>query len=130
MSGFGRDVDEICVLLEYYAALSGSSVPTFRDNLSVPSSRIKKSKTWISWPLEDGTDRLSRNLDFLTLEDGTYRLSRNVGIFKSQEVQDLDFLTLKDGTDNLSWNLDFLTLEVETYWLFRNFGTELPLNAA
>jgi hypothetical protein len=29
---------EICVLLRYYAALSGSSVPTFRDNLSAPSS--------------------------------------------------------------------------------------------
>jgi hypothetical protein len=38
-SGFRRDVDQICALLEYYAALSGNSVPTFRDNLSVPSSR-------------------------------------------------------------------------------------------
>jgi hypothetical protein len=36
--------DEICALLGYYAALSGSSVPTFRDNLSFPSSRVKKSK--------------------------------------------------------------------------------------
>jgi hypothetical protein len=26
----------------YYAALSGSSVPTFRDNLPVPSSRVKE----------------------------------------------------------------------------------------
>jgi hypothetical protein len=43
-SGFCRDVDEICGLLGYYAALSGSSVPTFRDNLSVPSLRVKKSK--------------------------------------------------------------------------------------
>jgi hypothetical protein len=43
ISGFRRDVDEICPLLEYYAALSGSSVPTFWDNLSVPSSRAKKS---------------------------------------------------------------------------------------
>jgi hypothetical protein len=44
-SGFGRDVrvDEICALLGYYAALSGSSVPMFRDNVSVPSSRVKKS---------------------------------------------------------------------------------------
>jgi hypothetical protein len=44
VSGFRRDVDEICALLGYYAALSGGSVPRFRDNLSVPSSRIKKSK--------------------------------------------------------------------------------------
>jgi hypothetical protein len=35
---------EICPLLGYYAALSGSYVPTFRDNLSVPSSRVKKFK--------------------------------------------------------------------------------------
>jgi hypothetical protein len=42
---------EICDLLGYYAALSGSSVPTFRDNLSVPYSRVKKSKKiWTSWP--------------------------------------------------------------------------------
>jgi hypothetical protein len=44
-SGFRRDVDEICVLLGYYAALSGISVLTFRDNLSVPTSRFMKSWT-------------------------------------------------------------------------------------
>jgi hypothetical protein len=38
ISGFRRDADEVCALLEYYAAFSDSSVPTFRDNLSVPSS--------------------------------------------------------------------------------------------
>ena len=43
ISGLRRDVYEIYVL-RYYAALSGSSVPTFRNNLSVPSSRVKKSK--------------------------------------------------------------------------------------
>jgi hypothetical protein len=37
-------VDEICALLGYYAAFSCISVPTFRDNLWVPSSRVKKSK--------------------------------------------------------------------------------------
>jgi hypothetical protein len=36
---FRSNADEICALLGYYAALSGNSVPTFRDNLSVPSSR-------------------------------------------------------------------------------------------
>jgi hypothetical protein len=35
---------EICALLGYYSTLSGSSVLTFRDNVSVPSSRVKKSK--------------------------------------------------------------------------------------
>jgi hypothetical protein len=46
---------EIFALLGCYAALSGSSVPTFRDNLSVQSSRVF--------------------LGFLTLEDRTDRLS-------------------------------------------------------
>ena len=36
---------EICTLLGYYAAYSGNSPPTFRDNLLVPSARVKKSKT-------------------------------------------------------------------------------------
>ena len=57
-SSFHRDVDEICALLGYYAAQSGNSVPTFRDNISVPSSRVKKSKK----TLEDGTHKLSRNV--------------------------------------------------------------------
>jgi hypothetical protein len=35
---------EIFDLLGHYAAFSAGSVPTFRDNLSVPSSRAKKSK--------------------------------------------------------------------------------------
>jgi hypothetical protein len=59
ISGFRRDVTEICALLEYYAAMSGSSVPTFRDNLSVPSSRVKKANKKVFF------------LVFLTLEDGT-----------------------------------------------------------
>jgi hypothetical protein len=44
ISGFRRDVDDICALLGYYAALSGNSLPTLRDNLAVPSSRVGKSK--------------------------------------------------------------------------------------
>jgi len=31
----------------YYGIYSGSSLPTFWDNLSVPSSRVKKS-SWVS----------------------------------------------------------------------------------
>jgi len=51
----------ICDPLEYYAEHSGNSLPTFRDNLSVTSSSVIKSKK-----------------DFLTLEVGTHRLSRNL----------------------------------------------------
>ena len=41
---------KICALMGYYATLSASSLPTFRDNLLVPSSRVKK--VWTSWPLK------------------------------------------------------------------------------
>ena len=41
ISGFRSDVDENCALLGYYAASSGNSLPTFRDNLSIPSSRVE-----------------------------------------------------------------------------------------
>jgi hypothetical protein len=57
ISGFRRDADEICALLGYYAASNGNPLLTFRDNVSLPSSRVKKSLT-----LEDGTDMLSRKV--------------------------------------------------------------------
>jgi len=46
ISRFRRKVAENYVLPGYYAASSGNSLPTFRDNLSVPSSRFKEY-----WPL-------------------------------------------------------------------------------
>jgi len=39
--GFHSEVDENCSLLGCYAANSGNALPTFRDNLSVPSSGFK-----------------------------------------------------------------------------------------
>jgi len=51
ISGFRREVDENCVLMGYYVASSGNSLPTFRDNLSVPSSGVKNPKGfWIVDP--------------------------------------------------------------------------------
>ena len=41
ISGFRREVDENCALLGCYAANCGNALPTFRDNLSVLSSRVK-----------------------------------------------------------------------------------------
>jgi hypothetical protein len=55
-SGFRRDTDEICALLGYYTPQSGNSVPTLRDNLSYPCSRVKNSSSLtvkmepIGWP--------------------------------------------------------------------------------
>jgi hypothetical protein len=50
MRDFRRVVDEICALLGYYTASCGNCLPTFRDNVSFPSSRIKSpSRTLRSW---------------------------------------------------------------------------------
>jgi hypothetical protein len=59
ISDFSREADENCLHLNYYTAISGKSLPTFRDNLFVPPSRVKNP--------------------FLALEDGIERMSRNVG---------------------------------------------------
>jgi hypothetical protein len=42
ISGFRREVAEDCALLGCYVASSGNFLPTFRDNLSVPSSGFKE----------------------------------------------------------------------------------------
>jgi hypothetical protein len=65
ISGFRRDVDEICALLRYYAASCGNCLPTFRDKVFVPSSRVKSPNR--------------KELGLLTSEDGTDTLSRNDG---------------------------------------------------
>jgi hypothetical protein len=39
ISGSRREVDEICAVLGYCTAFSDNSLHTFRDNLSVPSSK-------------------------------------------------------------------------------------------
>jgi hypothetical protein len=53
ISSFRREVDENCSLLGYYAARSSNSLPTFRDNVSVPNSRVKNPRR---------ANRLSRNV--------------------------------------------------------------------
>ena len=58
ISAFRREVDENCVLLGCYAAGGGNSLPTIRDNQSVPSSVVKKQRK----TLADRTDRLYRNI--------------------------------------------------------------------
>jgi hypothetical protein len=63
ISGFRRDVHEICCFLGYYAASSNNPLPTFRDNVSISSLRVKKyTKKRKDLTLEDGTDTLSRNV--------------------------------------------------------------------
>jgi len=49
ISGFRRGVDEHCAHLGFYAACNGTSLPTIRYNLSVPSSRVKNSLILAPW---------------------------------------------------------------------------------
>jgi hypothetical protein len=60
--GFRRDIDVICGLLDNYTAPCGNYLPTFRDNVSVPSSRVKIPNLFGILTREDGTDTLSRNV--------------------------------------------------------------------
>jgi hypothetical protein len=59
ISAFRYDVVEICALLKYHAPSNGNPLSTFRESVSVPFSRVKKSK---KRTLEDGTDTLSQNV--------------------------------------------------------------------
>jgi len=43
-TGGNKKEIEICILLGYYTASSANSLLMFKDNLLVPSSRVKKSK--------------------------------------------------------------------------------------
>ena len=51
ITGFRRELNDNCGIVGYYAASGGNSLPKFRDNLSVPTSRVKYD-----------TDMLSRNV--------------------------------------------------------------------
>ena len=44
IAGFRQEADGHCTLLGYYAASSGNFLPTFQDNLLVPSSGVKNPK--------------------------------------------------------------------------------------
>jgi hypothetical protein len=54
-------LDENCILLGYYAVSNGNPLPVFQDNVSFPSSRVKKSKKK-NLTIEDGTDTSSRGI--------------------------------------------------------------------
>jgi hypothetical protein len=42
-------ISENCAVLGYYAASRGNPLQTFRDNVLVPSSTVKKSKKKCKW---------------------------------------------------------------------------------
>jgi len=74
-------VDNSCAVLGYYAANSGNLLLTFRDNLSVHSSRVSLKMGPVGCP--ETSVRICHytvpNRDLLTLEDRADKLSRNAG---------------------------------------------------
>jgi hypothetical protein len=53
-------IAEVFPLPRHYAAWIASCLPTFRDNMPVPYSRVKQS--WSAWPLKMGPIYCSRNI--------------------------------------------------------------------
>jgi hypothetical protein len=62
--GYRRVINEVFVLLGYYAAKIGNHLPTFYDNLSVLSSRVKqfKKSAWSAGPWKGGAIDCSETL--------------------------------------------------------------------
>jgi hypothetical protein len=56
ISGFRREGDENCVVLDFYALSSGNFLPKFRDNFPVSSSRVK------ILAIKNETENLYRNV--------------------------------------------------------------------
>jgi hypothetical protein len=52
-SGFRRDVNEIGVLLRFYAA-QNNAIRTFQDNRSGHPQRSSSPSSWTAWPLKMG----------------------------------------------------------------------------
>jgi len=60
ISDFYHEVDKNRVLLGYYTASGGNSLPTCQDNLSVSSSKFLQGSR--SQSLVDGSNRLCQNV--------------------------------------------------------------------
>jgi len=59
---FRREVGENCTLPGYYAASSSKYLPTFRHNLSVPSSRVKNPLLAAQYPTKSAVINLENIL--------------------------------------------------------------------
>ena len=95
ISSFRRVQNVVCFLLGDSPA-SDLYMPTFRNTLSVPSSKAPA--------FDDGTDRVFRNVGIYkskapAFKDRTDRVFRNVGIYKSKAP------AFEDGTDRVFRNV-------------------------
>jgi len=113
ISGFRPRVDETCALLGYYAAYSGNSLPTFRDNRSVPTSTVKKSGPIVYCPeriywLED-------------LPIGRPETSGTVTICCVISQQSADLISVSSLRDNGKALLTILFLTMMQFWCSASF---------
>jgi hypothetical protein len=81
--GFRREVNKNCVLKGYYAASSGNFLSTFRDNLSVASSRVKNAEERSSFTYFKLINEIVKNVKHLNKIDGLYNLKISVHKTKS-----------------------------------------------
>jgi hypothetical protein len=89
ISDFRRDVEENCALLVYYAARIGNSLPTFRDKLPVPASRVLwfcahslHTKLQLSWRFDTPWNGQSAEIFLSPLSLLiTLHLKKRVGVF-------------------------------------------------
>jgi len=95
-------VFENCVLLGYYAASSGNFLPTFRDNISIPPSRV-----------------MNPSFGFLTLKKGPIRcpetLVRNFHYSLRNNQEQRSSLPLPGGS--LKTRLAFVFAHILLHWL-------------
>jgi hypothetical protein len=81
-------VTSYCVafaILGFYAAYAGSSLPTFRDNLYVPSARTKQSRNIPAHPSVNKFQYTRRKSEGVLHRDGSLKSRQSVHMFTANE---------------------------------------------
>jgi formylmethanofuran dehydrogenase subunit A len=91
------EVDNSCAHVGYHAAITGNSLPTFRDNIPVTSSRMKNKK---KETLKMGPASCSET----SVRNYHYPLRKSTEELSSQRWTELSVSTLK-GSDILGYDV-------------------------
>jgi hypothetical protein len=117
-------VDENCALLGYHAPCIGNSLPTFRDNLSVPSSWLKNPKDILKMGPTRCPKTSVRNYDYL-LRNNTERTELSVSTLRGSDILGYDVLWFvkifppfqRNLSPPFSGSMQFTNTIVNGYWL-------------
>jgi hypothetical protein len=120
ISGFRDEVSQMWALLGFYPAQSGNSVPTFRGNISDPSSKVKNSRT--SWPLKMGPTGCPETSvkDYHSTLHNTTEESRSQhrgGSLKSRKVRICLYTRITSEMYSLPNRLTIWDVAVGVFWL-------------